>query len=257
MSQYQFRSQMKNQAKDIMVGKYSSTIFLFLVRGVFVLFINNLTLTINLQLSTSLANLFHIQTDNPVLIGLYYLISFVSTVLINVFNVGFSLYFLNTACGRMGSISNLFYGFQHDFLKSFSISGVIVFVNTICYAPMEIFTQTFSLEKGFDQPYMPTLLCAMLIGFVIRIPFSLGLSQCYFLMLDFPQYGIVKTIKQSFRIMNGYKGTLFLIELSFLPLTLLNMLSFGIGFLWLTPYMNMVYTLFFLSLMKNREASAQ
>ena len=53
--------------------------------------------------------------------------------------------------------------------------------------------------------------------------------------------------------MKGNRKRLFLLELSFLPLMLLCILSFGIGFLWLEPYMQMTYTHFFLDLMNPRE----
>ena len=46
---------------------------------------------------------------------------------------------------------------------------------------------------------------------------------------------------------------LFLLELGFLPPMLLCVLSLGIGFLWLEPYMQMTYTYFFLDLMNHRE----
>lgn len=42
-----------------------------------------------------------------------------------------------------------------------------------------------------------------------------------------------------------------LLTMSFLPLGFLCLLSFGIGTLWLVPYMNMTQTLYFLDLMQN------
>ncbi len=54
-------------------------------------------------------------------------------------------------------------------------------------------------------------------------------------------------------MMKGHKRRLFRLELSFLPLMLLCVLSFGIGFLWLNPYMQMTYTCFFLDLMNPRD----
>ena len=86
----------------------------------------------------------------------------------------------------------------------------------------------------------------MVIGMCIYIPLSLGLSQAYYLLLDFPQYSAMELMKLSFRIMKGHKW-----ELSFLPLGFLCLLSFGIGTLWLVPYMNMTQTLYFLDLMQN------
>ena len=56
--------------------------------------------------------------------------------------------------------------------------------------------------------------------------------------------------------MKGQRMRLFLLELGFLPLMLLCILSFGIGFLWLQPYMQMTHTCFFLDLMNPRKVSS-
>ena len=68
-------------------------------------------------------------------------------------------------------------------------------------------------------------------------------------MLDFPQNSGKETLKLCWRLMRGNRKRLFLLELGFLPLLLLCLLSFGIGFLWLEPYMHMTYTCFFLDMM--------
>ena len=70
--------------------------------------------------------------------------------------------------------------------------------------------------------------------------------QAYYLLLDFPQYNAMELMKLSFRIMKGHKWELFCLQMSFLPLGFLCLLSFGIGSLWLVPYMNMTQTLYFL-----------
>ena len=61
----------------------------------------------------------------------------------------------------------------------------------------------------------------------------------------------MELMKLSFRIMKGHKWELFCLQMSFLPLGFLCLLSFGIGTLWLVPYMNMTQTLYFLDLMQN------
>ena len=59
----------------------------------------------------------------------------------------------------------------------------------------------------------------------------------------------------SIRIMKGKKRKLFTIQLSFLPLMLLSMLTLGIGDLWLTPFMNMTMALYFLDIMRPKAAT--
>ena len=52
------------------------------------------------------------------------------------------------------------------------------------------------------------------------------------------------------RLMKGNMGRLFYIEVSFIPLFLLGVLSLGIGLLWITPYLNATLANFFLDLME-------
>ena len=94
----------------------------------------------------------------------------------------------------------------------------------------------------------PCLAAAM----ILYVPLSLCLSQCYFLILDFPDKSASDILRASFRIMKGHKGRLFYIELSFLPLLLLGAVSL-IGLLWVIPYMQMTYAAFYFDIMKQEQ----
>ncbi|MDR2629739.1 MAG: DUF975 family protein, partial [Spirochaetaceae bacterium] len=67
---------------------------------------------------------------------------------------------------------------------------------------------------------------------------------------DNPNIGALEAITQSRKIMAGYKGKLFGLYLSFIGWGLLCCLSFGIGFLWLVPYISMSVTNFYEELIK-------
>ena len=58
-----------------------------------------------------------------------------------------------------------------------------------------------------------------------------------FIMHDNPQFTADECIETSMRMMDGNKWKLFLLDLSFIGWALLCCLTFGIGLLWLTPYM--------------------
>lgn len=65
---------------------------------------------------------------------------------------------------------------------------------------------------------------------------SFSYSQSYYLLKDHPEYTALEAITESKKRMKGYKGKYFLLNLSFIGWGILSMLTFGIGFLWLTPY---------------------
>lgn len=68
---------------------------------------------------------------------------------------------------------------------------------------------------------------------------GLAYSQTFMLLKDHPEYSVFEAITESRRRMHGYKWKYFLLNLSFIGWGILCVISLGIGFLWLTPY---VYT---------------
>ena len=60
-----------------------------------------------------------------------------------------------------------------------------------------------------------------------------------------------KAILKSKEMMKGYKWQLFKINIRLFGLTLLCILTFGIGFLWLIPYQYVVYAKFYEELSSN------
>ncbi|KSU83054.1 Uncharacterized membrane protein [Fictibacillus enclensis] len=66
---------------------------------------------------------------------------------------------------------------------------------------------------------------------------GLAYSQTYYVLKDNPDLPILHAITESRRLMDGYKWKFFLLQLSFIGWIILAILTLGLGFLWLTPYM--------------------
>lgn len=66
--------------------------------------------------------------------------------------------------------------------------------------------------------------------------FSYALTP--YILLDEPELTARKAITRSCEIMEGRRWKLFCLYLSFIGWGILSLLTFGIGFLWLAPYMN-------------------
>ena len=67
-----------------------------------------------------------------------------------------------------------------------------------------------------------------------------------YIMAQNPDIGMMDAIGQSKELMRGHKGRLFWLSLTFIGWVLLSVLTFGIGFLWLNPYMEAVQAAFYL-----------
>ena len=126
--------------------------------------------------------------------------------------------------------------------------------------------ETADLENIFEgfKTFVPSLLLFVLEGILIclwslllivpGIIKSLSYSMAFFILRDNPGMGAMDAITASRKMMNGYKGQLFCLYLSFIGWALLCLLTFGIGYLWLCPYMFLSMTNFYENLKKVQPA---
>lgn len=67
----------------------------------------------------------------------------------------------------------------------------------------------------------------------------------FYIRADNPSLSARDAITESRRMMNGYKMKYFMLQLSFIGWIILGSLCFGIGILWVTPYMEMSKAVFY------------
>lgn len=84
---------------------------------------------------------------------------------------------------------------------------------------------------------------------------SYSYSQSYFIYYDIvtdtgEKPGVLDTITASRKLMDGYKGKLFWLDLTFIGWHILAMLTLGIGYLWLNPYISATKAAFYNELPK-------
>jgi uncharacterized membrane protein len=121
--------------------------------------------------------------------------------------LGLSGYFLKKPRGEAGKLENLFDGFK-QFGSSFLLN----------------------LLQGI---FIVLWSCLLIIPGIVKI---FSYSMAFYILKDNPDIGSLEAITQSRKMMAGYKWKLFCLYFSFIGWTLLCCLSFGIGFLWLVPY---------------------
>jgi uncharacterized membrane protein len=81
-----------------------------------------------------------------------------------------------------------------------------------------------------------TLLWSLLL-IVPGIVAAYSYRMTFYIIADVPGTGPLTAIRRSKHMMDGHKGRLFCLDLSFIGWALLCVLTLGIGFLWLAPYM--------------------
>lgn len=96
-----------------------------------------------------------------------------------------------------------------------------------------------------DVAYM-WLLALSVAALVLPIWASLRYAQATYLMAQYPEKGIRECVNESKALMQGHKARLFWLELSFIGWIFLSVLTFGIGMLWVNPYMAAARAAFYL-----------
>lgn len=88
-------------------------------------------------------------------------------------------------------------------------------------------------------------ICLIIPGIII----SLALYFAYYVYID-DEKGVIETLKDSAALMQGHKWELFVLIFSFLGWAILGVLTFGILYIWLAPYMTTTLLLYYDKLKK-------
>lgn len=103
------------------------------------------------------------------------------------------------------------------------------------------------LFKGFSERFVDTLVFGLLYSLAVGVGFmllivpgvilSLGFAMTPFIMADNPKISAVDAMQESWNMMSGHRWDLFCLWFRFIGWALLCLLTCGIGWLWLYPYM--------------------
>lgn len=110
--------------------------------------------------------------------------------------------------------------------------------------------------RAFGLRFMTTLLTFLwsLLFIVPGIIASYRYALAPYLMAENPDMDVMEAIARSKELMDGNKGRLFCLELSFIGWSLLCVLTLGIGYLWLAPYQNAAEAAFYLEVTGRTDA---
>ena len=85
----------------------------------------------------------------------------------------------------------------------------------------------------------------LLVSLFLLLKLTFDYSQIFLLYLDNPYLSCKEIMQQSKELMKGNRIRYFYLLISFFGISLLGVVSLGIGFLWITPYMSMTEVEFY------------
>lgn len=239
MNTFKTSSELKSKAKGQLLGKYGTVIPAFLVVESIIFFIQFLASTV---------------VDRNTIYGMiiYYAVAFIMQLIAAVFALGEARLYLNITCNCPYSVNDIFYGFKQHPDKAIKIQLIILIRESLCLLPAFLFYLLYT----YTQLTIIILLISItgIIGGIAACIIALTYSQVYYLMLDFPHYSAKEIMTISKTLTRGYRGKLFYLSVSFIPLFLLSLFTCCIGYLWVVPYMNATNVQFYLELVHVKSA---
>ena len=213
-------SQIRLKARDSLKGNYWPAVGVAFVAAIFgALMVNGGSYSLNIEKRAT-----ELFGDLPKIVKTYLMIaaggagalSLVNLILGGVIQLGYAQYLLKQQDRELNSIKDLFSKFDY-------------------------------FGQGFLQLFLRNLY-TFLWGLLFLIPGivkTFAYAMTPFIMAENPNLTANEAITISKEKMNGHKGELFWLSLTFFGWSLLAMLTGGIGYIFLNPYINAAYAAFY------------
>ena len=170
---------------------------------------------------------------------------------------GSSKFFLCTQRNQDANFEMLGDGFNRygkTFLTGLALMLFMFLWSLVIIVPQIIFSVCLAwIRMDMAQTIVPSILalvCAAIMAIMCWLPIvkSLSYSMTFYVMVDFNLSG-TEAISKSVELMKGYKAKLFRLGLSFFGWYLLSSLTFGIGAIFLAPYVEATVAEFYAELL--------
>ena len=150
-------------------------------------------------------------------------------------------------CGRSGQIkvSDVFVCFQRQPDKLLIVNIVIGAIRILIFYLANSIVRLLALAPVSDVLFIILTVLIYAAALAAYFCVSMSFALVYYLFFDHPKWSSMELLRYSREMMYGYKWQLFKIKFSFIGWLALGVLSFGIGLLWIIPYMDLTVTRFY------------
>lgn len=187
---------------------------------------------------------------------IYYLAEFLISLVTTVLTAGQIRIHIFMARKKDYTTGYVFWGINHHPDRIILVGLLIAGLSFLASIPMLYGTYLmnqvlggqglFSIDLNSLEPVLMKFALLALLTLLIQVIIDLFLQLPFYLLMDYDQMTAGECIKIGVDLMKGQKKRLFLLMLSFIGMDLLMFLSLGIGSLWVVPYKQQTYALFYL-----------
>ena len=185
---------------------------------------------------------------------LTFALSVMAAVLTELLKFGLCRFYMNLCGNYPATVNDRFRGFRFSDDRPARIAVLLVSRMIFYLCPSFAVFALYVISN--NHFLLPLASLIAVVGMVFYYIFRLNMSQCYYLLLDFPEKTADEIIGLSKWLMQGHKMQLFYLQVGFIPILLLSIIPCGVGLLWMMPYAYTTFTCFHLNLTAQAAAKA-
>ena len=226
------RVELKDRAKEIYHSYKGLAILGFVVS--FLIVNNRFSYDMNTNLYTIKTSIFSYTLDNPQnAMTLSLIFMFLTIFIIGPVRIGLKNLYLNLGTDKNTNMSYVLAPYRDGFLRTLWY----MILKTIIYIPVIIIGAGLTLLIGVLASVILIVVAGVLIG--------LSISQADYYFMKDKNMSARECLTQSYIIMSGNKGELFVLYLSFILWYILVAITLGIAGFYVYPYSELTYAAFF------------
>ena len=234
MKEYLDPAALKSAARVHLFGNYGVTVRAYIWMNAILLILSWLFASMNIKGAGSLISV--------------YIFYVVRILLAGVFTSGMAYIFLNIASGNPVYPGMIFYGFRNHTDRAVLVCIVISLGELISCIPLIICARRYLNDR--DPVYIIPLVLSILVAAAGYLFVHAYFMPAYFVIHDFPDYSFVEAVKLCPRIMRGSILRAIYLNLSFIPMMFLAIISLGAGAPWTESYRYASFCEMYLDIMK-------
>lgn len=236
MNQKRTSAQLKQIARARLSGKFGILIAAYLLY---------LLIFVGMSMITAI-----VPPSSPGNIAINWIISFIISVFLSLFQAGITCMMLNVCRFRVPQLGQLLTAFKSHPDRFIVVALIMQGITTVCQIPGMLLSlqqiQAETMGEMLSLLYGSTALT--LLGSLIALFITLPWALSYYLLLDNQELSAMDALRTSAHLMKGNKGRYMYVFFSFFGWMLLSVLSCYIGLLWIMPYVQITMALFYMDI---------
>ena len=178
------------------------------------------------------------------------MIYYAATLLITIASVVLTVgqYCLHLRIAREGKLHlmELYYPFLHDANRLIIAEAVLWVLRLIGLAPA---IGAIAIVYFYEEINMYLIALGLaILGCILTVFIEVTFGMTYFALIDGEELTVMEAFKTALKLIKGHKGRFLYLYASFAGMYLLVAITFGIGLLWVQPYVMQTTTLFYLDI---------